>query len=571
MKHSHLLTVALLAAASPVSTNAQSTGSTVSPTAHRAKLLRGDFRTIDGSENNAQNPTWGEAGEAFVRVCPNDYGDGVSSPSGANRPSARAISNEVSAQTAPIPNAAGLSDMFWQWGQFLDHDLDETPGSHPEIPFDIPVPLGDALFDPFGTGTETIPLNRSHQELIAGVAQQVNEITAFIDASNVYGSDATRAATLRTLDGTGQLRVSAGNFLPFNTTALPNAPTALDPSLFLGGDVRANEQIGLIAMHTIWLREHNKWARFFLEIAPQNQPQAQPPATGTNPVRRLRRRAFILDLPHWNGEMIYQLARAMVTAEMQSITYNEFLPLLLGPNALANYTGYDPAVDPTISNEFATAAYRFGHTMLPESLLLIDAADQPVAGGSISLANAFFTPTTFQSIGIDAIVHGQLAQIAQELDVKVTGGVRNFLFGPPGSDGLDLASLNIQRGRDHGIPGLNGIRQQIGMSMHANFDSVTVDTSTRDALANAYGTIDNVDAWVGGLAEDPVPGALVGETFHKVLVTQFTALRDGDRFWYERYLPSFLVPLIEAQTLSTVLRRNTQLGAAVQDRAFLAN
>lgn len=538
---------------------------------HEADILAGDYRSIDGSENNPIHEKRGEAGEPFVRLAPADYADGVSAPSGASRPSARMVSSAVAAQSGVIPNSAGLSDMFWQWGQFLDHDLDETPGASPEVAFDIPVPMGDPWFDPFSTGTEAIPMNRSFQEMHGGVAQQVNEITSWIDASNVYGSDPLRAFSMRTLDGTGRMKVSAGNHLPFNTTALPNAPDPLDATLYLAGDVRANEQIGLISMHTLWVREHNKWATFFGNIAPQNQPGAPAPPPGSNPNQRPRTGSTVLTLDYWTGETIYQLSRAMVTAEIQSITYNEFLPLLLGPNSLPAPYFYDPTLDPTISNEFATAAYRFGHTMLPESLLLRDAMDQPVAGGSISLADAFFTPTTFESIGIDAIVHGQLTQLAQELDAMVTGGIRNFLFGPPGAGGLDLASLNIQRGRDHGIPGLNGLRQQMGLPVHTTFNSITVDQTTRDALASVYTRPEDVDAWIGGLAEDHVPGAVVGETFHAILVDQFHALRSGDRFWYERYLPQFMIPLIEAQTLAVVIRRNTGLGAAVQSQAFMAN
>ena len=119
-----------------------------------------------------------------------------------------------------------------------------------------------------------------------------------------------RAAALRTNDGTGRLLVSEGDLLPFNTPGLPNAG-GTGPELFLAGDVRANEQVGLAALHTLFVREHNRLAQ---EMAAND--------------------------PSLTGEEIYQEARRIVGALIQVITYNEFLPALLGPNALRPYRGY---------------------------------------------------------------------------------------------------------------------------------------------------------------------------------------------------------------------------------------
>ncbi len=166
-----------------------------------------EFRIFDGTGNNLTHPQWGSAGVALLRHSPAAYEDGVSAPAGATRPSARMISNAVAAQSASLPNAAGVSDFLWQWGQFLDHDLDLTGPAAPPEPFDIPVPWQDPFFDPTGTGTQWILLDRSFYTMVGHplVRQQMNQITAFIDASQVYGSDAVRAAALRTLDGTGRL------------------------------------------------------------------------------------------------------------------------------------------------------------------------------------------------------------------------------------------------------------------------------------------------------------------------------------------------------------------------------
>jgi len=503
-------------------------------------------RTLDGSHNNPFDPTLGQAGTALLRIAEPDYADGVSAPAGSGRPSARAVSNAVHAQTTHVPNPAGASDFIWQWGQFLDHDIDLTEPAHPAEPSDIPVPAGDPFFDPFATGTQLIPLSRSLWSPTTGTGpgnprQQVNQITAFIDASNLYGSDPARAAALRANDGMGRLATSTGGLLPFNTAGLPNAGGP-DAGLFLAGDVRANEQVALTAMHTLFMREHNRIAD------------------------ALRRRH-----PGWGGDRIYRRTRRIVGALIQKITYDEFLPVLLGPGALAPYTGYDPGVDPRIANLFSTAAYRFGHSMLSPTLLRLGADGEPITEGHLALRDAFFAPFRITDEGgIDPLLRGLAAQVAQDVDVFVVDDVRNFLFGPPGSGGFDLPALNIQRGRDHGLPSYNDGREALGLARRASFAEVTSDPAVQARLASVYADVDEVDAWTGGLAEDAVPGALVGELVSTVLVEQFEALRDGDRFWYQGPfgLHGRGRRTVEATTLADVIRRNTGIGVELPDDPF---
>lgn len=498
-----------------------------------------EFRSMDGSGNNLRHDAWGAAVTVFRRILSTDYADGLSAPSGALRKSAREISNTVVAQSSSIPNAAGASDFMWQWGQFLDHDIDETPIADPAEAFDIEVPLGDLWFDPFQTGIETIPLDRSGYETVDGVRQQVNLITSYIDASNVYGSDIDRALELRTLDGTGRMRMSDGGLLPYNDNGFANAPTN-DAIYFLAGDVRANEQVGLTAMHTLFVREHNYWAA------------------------RLRHRGM------QDGERIYQVARAIVTAEIQAITYREFLPKLLGEGAIRPYRGYRDDVDPSITNVFATAAYRFGHTMLSAELLRLDAAGAEHVNGHLSLAAAFFAPQEIAMTGIDPVLRGLAHQTSQEIDPYLIDEVRNLLFGPPGAGGLDLAALNIQRGRDHGLPGYHELRRRFGPNPARDFTSVSRDAVIQGKLAAAYASVESIDAWVGLVSEDAVPGAMVGPTLRRILADQFERLRDGDRFWYQAYLPANFLDVVENQTLATIIRRNTGIGAELQDDVFLA-
>ena len=504
-----------------------------------------EVRTLDGSGNNLASPSLGSANSALLRMAPEAYGDSASAPAGVLRSGARHISNLVADQSGPIDNDAGLSDMFWQWGQFLDHDIDLTAGMVPEEALPIPVPTGDPHFDPFGSGTATIGFSRSlHDD--GAPRQQINQISAFIDASNVYGSDQVRADELRTLAGDGRLKTSAGGCLPFNTAGLDNAGGP-SPDLFLAGDVRANEQIGLTAMHTLFVREHNRLCDTIAD-----------------------------DEPSLSGDEIYETARRIVGAEMQVITYQEFLPLLLGDGALPDYAGYDPALDAGIGNAFSTAAYRFGHSMLSDTLLRPRAPRPPSSSDSeaaenVPLKDSFFNPDLVVADGgIDTLLAGLIAQPAQALDTKLVDAVRNFLFGPPGAGGFDLAALNIQRGRDHGLADYNSARLALGLGAVASFAEVTSDPALRTALETAYADIDDVDLWVAGLAEDPLPGALVGETFHAILVDQFTRLRDGDRFWYQNdpFFSRRQRRRLERTSLADIIRRNTDV-EGIGDQALL--
>lgn len=504
------------------------------------------FRNIDGSDNNPDFPLRGSAGIELVRMAPVDYSDQVSAMAGLDRPSPREVSNRVSAQDQDRPNPRGATDFLWQWGQFLDHDIDLTDGVEPAEHVDIAVPQGDIWFDPQGTGTQTISFNRSVYAADSGTGgdnprQQLNEITAWIDASNVYGSDSEREAALRTLDGTGRLKISAGDLLPYNVDGLPNAGGS-SAALFLAGDVRANEQVGLTAMHTLFVREHNHQAARIAERE-----------------------------PGLDGDAIYQRARRIVGAEMQVITYQEYLPVLLGPNALRPYAGYRPGVDGSIRNLFSSASYRYGHSALSPILLRLDRDGREVAAGHLALRDAFFAPQRIADEGgIDPILRGLAAQVCQDIDPLVIDDVRNFLFGEPGEGGFDLVSLNIQRGRDHGLPSYNDARRALGLRPAADFADISPDPQVADRLRAAYGSVEQVDVWVGGLAEPHLPAALVGELIAAVLRLQFEALRDGDRYWYQNSFTGDELRRIEQTRLADVIRRNTGIGRELPRNVFVA-
>ncbi|MEL7312935.1 MAG: peroxidase family protein [Pseudomonadota bacterium] len=510
-----------------------------------------EVRSYDGSGNNIDNPSWGTSFSHLQRLGPVGYADGVSTLAGPERASSRFISNEVIEQGegVSIPNAFNRSDMVWQWGQFIDHDLGLTDGA--EESADIEVPRGDPDFDPGFLGTVVIPFSRALFDATTGTditnpREQENEITSWIDGSMIYGSDEVRALALREGVDSPFLATSPGNLLPFNTDELSNAVGFVtDPtSLFLAGDVRANEQVGLATMHTLWVREHNRIAQSLID------------------------NNFSTD-----AEVIFQQARRLVIAKIQKITYEEYLPALHGPDPLPTYSGYDPSINPTMYNEFVVAAYRFGHSLLNEQLLRLDASSTEINAGHLLLRQAFFTAPSIlvDEDSLDPILRGLATQRHQMIDTKVVEDLRSFLFGAPGDGGLDLAALNIQRGRDHGVGSYNDVREAIGLERYTSFDQITSDAEVQAALVAAYDNdVDRIDLWVGGLAEDTIGESQFGPLFHTIILRQFQELRDGDRFWYERDLTRDELRRITNVTLAEVIRDNTGIGNELSDDVFTA-
>lgn len=498
------------------------------PSANLGDLPISEY-SIDGSGNNVTNPEWGSTGTEMLRIVQPEYADGVSAPARTDQASAREISNSVSDQAGEdILSDRMLSAMIYAWGQFIDHDLDLTASGNSES-FPIQVPTGDPSFDPNNTGTQVIPFTRSAFDPDTGMdtpRQQINQITAWLDGSMIYGSDAETAASLRSFEG-GKLKTSEGNLLPVD-----------ENGFFLAGDVRVNENPELASLHTLFMREHN---RVCDKIAADN--------------------------PGMSDEETYQRARAFVIAEIQVITYKEWLPAVLGPGALDRYDGYDPTINPGISNEFATAGFRFGHSLLGDDIEFLDNNGLPIAD-EVSLSEAFFNPDIIQQNGIDSILKYLASDPSSELDTKVVDSVRNFLFGPPGAGGLDLASLNIQRGRDHGLADYNAIRAGYGLPAVTSFDQITSDTELQGKLQELYGSVDNIDPWVGMLAEDHVAGASVGPTLRAVISDQFERIRDGDRFWYRNVYSGQMLKDLEHTTLTDIIRRNTELTNLQKDAFF---
>ena len=446
----------------------------------------------------------------LIRLACATYKDGIKVPVD-DRPNPRKISNYVMAQKHSVPNTKHASNMFWLWGQFTDHNITIAHKGKKELP--ILIPKGDHYFDPKCTGTQYIPFNRSEYCQENGKPiNQINDLTPLLDGAAVYSNSEERLKYLRTFNY-GLLKMSEGNLLPFNDTTQEN-DGAGDKSLFVAGDIRCNEHIGLVSIHTIFAREHNYWA---------------------NKIKKVK--------PCLCDEEIFQKARMIVEAEIQAITFNEFLPLLLG-ECMPKYKGYNKCIDPRLTNEFAAAAYRLGHALVPSYI------------GEYSLRDIFFSSYQVSNNGgIDNILKEFYKTPCEELNAKVTDHLRNFLFGDPGEGGLDLASLNIQRGRDHGLGDLNKTKKAIGQCKIKSFDNFTNGC----ALKKVYCCVNCIDLWVGGLSEKPKGKSMLGPTLHYIIKEQFLRIRDGDSYWYERQLDKALIKYINRTRLSDIIKRNTNL------------
>ncbi|XP_074603840.1 uncharacterized protein LOC141857262 [Brevipalpus obovatus] len=508
------------------------------------------FRTLTGWCNNLKNPELGNSFKLHDRLLAPSYEDGVSVPrrktkSGKNLPSPRIISTTMH-YDIPSPHSR-YALVTMQWGQFLDHDITLTPSYlgpensildckacdspktvHPEC-WPIPIPKNDPHFPWVNSTTgkrQCLHFVRSlNGQTKLGPREQINQLTPLIDASNVYGSDPCEAATLRTFER-GRLN-STVHPLANHKDLLPQTnknPECKAPSgiCFDAGDHRASEQPSLACMHTIWMRQHNKLAD---ELASVN--------------------------PHWNDEQIYQTARKIVGAMVQRINYNEFLPRVLGLEYMRKYdlfplnsgyfTGYDDNCRPVTFNEFSAAVFRFGHSLLKPSFQRLGRAFRAV-DENLKLRTAFFNSDMLYSAqAIDALIRGIVTMSVETLDNMITDEVTNHLFEEPKVpfSGMDLISLNIQRGRDHALPPYNEVREFCNLTRAKSFDDLRGEITPNliARLKKIYESVDDIDLFTGGISETSLHGGSVGPTFGCVVGLQFQRLKKCDRFWYETDQP----------------------------------
>ncbi|XP_075732949.1 salivary peroxidase/catechol oxidase-like [Rhipicephalus microplus] len=513
------------------------------------------YRSMDGRCNNIKHPSWGVTNTPFVRFLPPLYSDGVQGPrlaaDGGELPKARAISSFIH-RDFDHPNRQ-LSILVMSWGQFIDHDLTlaAPPRDERDLDFEccsvpkkyqhplcmtIEVPRDDPFYGQYGR--DCIEFKRSLAGQRPGCAlgprSHINILTHAIDANFIYGSSDALAKKLRSFHR-GHLRVwdrfrnlGLKPMLPPESENPERDCIARPRHLFcfLAGDERVNEQIHLTVLHTFYVRDHNRMAD---ELARLN--------------------------PHWDDDRIYHETRHIMAAAVQFITFNEFLPMVVGEENMVRYNltlqkegywhGYDPDVNLALSNSFQSAAFRFGHTFIQGMVRRYNKYHEFI--GEDLLRNLLRQPFIVYEPGkLDELAGGLINTPAQTYDPFVTQEVTNHLFQNPEEPfGKDLIAINLQRAREHGVPGYNSFREWCGLPRAHTFADFEpwLNNGTAFRYSQIYKHPDDVDLWSGGISERVMPGAMIGPTFACIIARQFSNLRRGDRFWFENPgLPSSFTP-----------------------------
>ncbi|XP_039247573.2 peroxidasin-like [Styela clava] len=369
--------------------------------------------------------------------------------------------------------------------------------------------------------------------------EQINAFSSALDLTFIYGTTDKEAKELRDpASNAGELKL-VENPASESRKNLPNQDqlkskeiskitfcpvkihTPKDIPCFVAGDVLSNQNPGLVSLITIWARYHNYVAR----------------------------NVKLVNMG-WDSDEVFNVARRIVSAIYQSIVYREYLPLLLGPEWVKRFdlkpvdgfgfwNGYDPEYNLAITNEFATAASRYGHSQVAANLSRPNSFFKRGTIPDIPLAGTFFTndhQLEKRGGGAGAILRGFIIDKAEKTDPTLVDALRNQLFTELGDKfGKDLFAINIQRGRDHGLPGYNKYRTICGLPKANSFSDLSDEIPEKSirGLKRVYHSVDDIDLFPGGLAEKPVEGGQVGPTFACILAYGFRALRKGDRFWHE--------------------------------------
>ncbi|XP_037793052.1 chorion peroxidase-like [Penaeus monodon] len=507
------------------------------------------YRSIDGTCNNLAFPTWGSTFTPLLRVTPSFYSDGVKkfrlANNGEELPSARLVSSKVNLKRnveSPL-----ISVLFTTFGQFLDHDLTFAPlhkradgkdvpccpealnGNdsmrHPECA-PIAIPADDPFYAQFNQTCMEFVRSVGDSSCVWGPRQQLNEKTSYLDGSVVYGFKQALSDSLREFkDGLLRIQLTKeGEVLlpPNKNMTLPcNKQERADMGLFcfLAGDDRVNEQPLLSLLHLIWVRHHNQLAKGLKELNPR-----------------------------WDDEKLFQEARRILSAQLQHVTYNEYVSLLFGKKLSSKFNFlplkgkartniYDETVSAAVSSDFATAVLRFGHTLISGNVERMDkAGDVACTEMSSVLMNPF---VIYTKGAVTELIRGEVAQNAAKVDPFFTPQVTGKLFRGDMPFGMDLVALNMQRGRDHGLAPYSRVRMACGLPLITKFKQLrrVMDNGVVQSLKRVYKHVDDIDLFIGGMAETPVKGSLVGPTFACILADQFLRLKVGDRYWYETNNP----------------------------------
>ncbi|KJH49772.1 shTK domain protein [Dictyocaulus viviparus] len=501
------------------------------------------FRTFDGTCNNFNRPMIGSAFSALMRLKAPMYDNGLNAPTSSftrTRPSSRDASRLLLSSPTQIPHHSNA--LLMQWGQFIAHDISKTTMLNNQEC--AACTSNNGRFGRF----MCLPVARSTPVCGTGqsnIREQFNENTAFIDGSMIYGSS-----------DRDQFLFRQGAFLKtklIKNRVFPPIDTNMN---VVAGDDRANIFVGLAALHTLFLRQHNKYKgtikkyiRFGIAIF-----------RIASTLQRVN--------PHWDHERVFHETRKVVGAIIQKITYSEYLPRVLGEEfarRIGGYPGYDPTTDPSVANEFTSCAFRFGHGMIQEFYPFLNEKFQNVGG--IPFNEGMFKSIHILNNGIDPLIRG-LITLPAKMPQRLSPAVTERIFG-----NSDLGSINIQRGRDHGVPAFTRWRSFCGLPEIKDFDDLNKTITNPiviDNLRVIYKHVDAIDMYVGSLLEDPVKDSLVGPTLACVIGEQFKRTRNGDRFFFEnkKIFTTQQVQQIHKITIARILCDSGEHFSFVPRRAF---
>jgi peroxidase len=480
----------------------------------------GKYQPLDGEHNHLYN--YGVAESTFPRYVEQEdfIGDELDEE---NLPEPRKVSNMMCKQGKSKPNKMGLSVMHAYFGQLIDHFVTLTKtNSRDKIYLDF---SNDYEFNTLGK-TIKLPLSRSvFKSDVRGNRQQVNSLTPFIDASIVYSTDKQRLRKMRR-HKKGLMRLPRG-LPPKNTHRFENACHGPPSRCFLVGDIRGSENSVLTSLHVLFIKNHNYWARHFYKRH-----------------------------KNWSDNRLFYYARKMNIGELQKIT-TDWVEAALGEHI--HIGCYDESVDPRIRNEFSTAAFRFGHSVIPDNVLSLNIKHGNVKR-DYSLKDLVFTPEHLynRSVKPAELLYGVTQQLCEENDLHIVDSLRSSTFT---GHLFDLVSFNMKRGIDHNIAYYK-LRLKMGGSRVKCWADITKDNHVALRLKQLYGEYgwQSMHAIIGLLAEDHIPGSLFGYTMHHVIKDQFTRLIRGDRYFY--LWDSFYDEVRENMkhiTLRDLLLRNTKI------------
>ncbi|CAH1153484.1 unnamed protein product [Phaedon cochleariae] len=508
-----------------------------------------EYEGYDGWYNNLARPDSGAIDKPLLRRWPAAYKDGTYIPSGYDRPNPLELSEKLLSGEIGQKSKIGRTALFLFFGQqVVEEILDaQRPACPPEY-VNIPVPENHTYRVDNPHHTE-MPFLRTRYDMKSGSSpnnprQQLNEITPYIDGGLFYGitkqwSDQLRTFSNGSIDECGRLAFSHDGLFPeYNTARIPmaNPPppfyhshyvnvheTAKVDRFFKLGNPRGNENAFLLTFGVMWFRYHNYIATRLCHHHRTNNKDTD-----------------------WSSEKIYNEARKWVIATQQRVVVKEWLPILL-QETLPPYKKYDASIDPQIDQFFQSAAFRFGHTLVVPGVYLRSYLRDSCKtkfnswkNFAVRTCNIFWRPQepmlnktddNNSLLDIDRLLMGMSVQLTEREDHVIVEDLRGNVFGPLEFPRRDLMAVNIQRGRDHGLPDFNSARRAFGLKPYENFANFSYITeATRTELERLYKSIDKIDVWIGGILET-FDGP--GELFKTIIKDQFTRIRDGDRFWFE--------------------------------------